>query len=69
MLETSFWKLLFEHLPSLGIGLGVAATYLKISKFLTTQERANLRTAKLIKLHAKKHPEDEGYLVDDSRAI
>jgi hypothetical protein len=61
------WNWVVSNLPSIGIGVGVFLIYRRIDKFVGSQEQNNRRTRKLVKLHAERHPDDAGYLYDDSR--
>ena len=62
MTEIELAKLVFSYLPSVGIVLGIAKLYMRISKFIETIEnqvtanRTDIDT--LIKIHIERHDED-----------
>jgi len=62
MTEIEIAKLIFSYLPTLGVVLGVAKLYMKISKFIETIEnqvtsnRKDIET--LISIHIDHHDED-----------
>lgn len=62
MTEAEVIKLVFSYLPTIGVAIGAAKIYSKISKFIETIEKqvADNRNDidKLIEIHIERHDED-----------
>lgn len=71
MTEAEILKWIFSNVPTLAVVIGIAKIYMKITKFAEdTQSQLNVHAEminKLVRLHAKKHPEDAGEFIKDAK--
>jgi hypothetical protein len=59
---------LWSNWPMLTAALAMASVYVRVGRFAARHEQTSNRVLKLMRIHAKRHPEDGADLFDDGDA-